>query len=320
MLPQGICGAFRVPIIVGKIMQQLEIYKIDPAAPMASVPIMGAFSAGFPSPATDYTGDRIDLNDIFIKDSGNTYYARVKGYDLLEGDLSPGDALLFDSSLRPRKGDLAVCNIDGEVLLKFIDRREGLYCLVDGADSNVEMLDKECSSYVMGIVTTLFILRRNRGRRTLPRWGIRRKEEKPTKKRSIRWGYTPDGEDDSKTLVDLNKELIKHPIYAGFGIIAGPSLREDAIDDGDSVIIDTIIEPIENDLVVSYRQGEFMIKYIEVRGGELWLVPGNRDYQPIRISEEEDTRKLVWGIVTYSIKQLRRLPSPPYPTLLRRND
>ncbi len=47
-------------------------------------------------------------------------------------------------------------------------------------------------------------------------------------------------------------------------------------------------------------------RVIEMHDGTLWLVPGNREYAPIRISEEEDTRKLVWGVVTYSIKQLRK--------------
>jgi DNA polymerase V len=158
----------------------------------------------------------------------------------------------------------------------------------------------------MGIVTTLFIRRRReKGRRTLTRWGVRSKAGQPTKKRAIRWGFTPETSDDDRTAVDLNSELVKHPVYSGFGLIVGQSLRDDAIDDGDSVIIDTIIDPQEGDLVVSYREGEFMIKYIELRDGGLWLTPGNKDYRPIRISEEEDTRKLVWGIVTYSIKNLR---------------
>lgn len=287
--------------------QQLEIFEIDNISVPVTIPVLGGFSAGFPSPATDYTGERIDLNEIFIKDPGNTYYARVRGYTLLEGDLRPGDALLFDASLRPRKGDLAVCTIDGEILLKFIDRRQGNYCLVDGADDQTEVLNEDSPSYVMGIVTTLFIRRKLNGkRRTLPRWGVRLKDERPTTKRAIRWGYTPETENDEKMKVDLNRELVKHPIYAGYGLIVGQSLREDAIDDGDSVIIDTIVHPEAGDLAVSYRMGEFMIKYIEVRDGSLWLVPGNCEYEPVRISEEEDTRKLVWGIVTYSIKQLRK--------------
>ncbi len=291
--------------------QQLEIFEIDNTSVPVTIPVLGGFSAGFPSPATDYTGDRIDLNEIFVKDPGNTCYARVKGYTLLEGDLRPGDALLFDVSLRPRKGDLTVCNIDGEILLKFIDRRQGNYCLVDGVDDQTEVLDEDSRSYVMGIVTTLFIRRKQGGgRRTLPRWGVRLKDERQTKKRAIRWGYTPESESDEKVKVDLNREFVKHPIYAGYGLIVGQSLREDAIDDGDSVIIDTIVHPEEGDLAVSYRMGEFMIKYIEVRDGALWLVPGNSEYDPVRISEEEDTRKLVWGIVTYSIKQLRKFDEP----------
>ncbi len=288
-------------------MSQLEIYQIDGSSVPVTIPQIGSLSAGFPSPATDYTGDRIDLNEVFIRDSGNTYYARVSGYFLLEGDLMPGDGLLFDTTLKPRKGDLAICNIDGEVVVKFIDQRKGKFCLIEGADNRTEVLDGESQSYVMGIVTTLFIRRHTeKGRRTLDRWGIRRKDEQPTKKRAIRWGFWPDSETDERGAVDLNRELVKHPVYSGFGLITGKSLREDAIDDKDSVIIDRYIYPEDGDLVVSFREGEFMIKYIELRKDGLYLVPGNKEYEPIHISEEEDTLRLVWGIVTYSIKQLRK--------------
>ena len=287
--------------------EQMEIFRVETGVPSAGIPVLGSYWAGFPSPATDYTGDRIDLNEVFIRDSGNTFYARIKGYYLLEGDLAPGDALLFDTTLRPRKGDLAVCNIDGEITLKFIDRLRGAFCLVEGADNRVEPLDGDSTARVMGIVTTLFIRRHSeKGRRTLPRWGVRRKDETPTRRRAIRWGYSPDAPDDTRAAVDLNRELVRHPVYSGYGLVVGQSLREDAIDEGDSVIIDTIIDPAEGDLVVGFREGEFMIKYIEMHDGALWLVPGNREYAPIRISEEEDTRKLVWGVVTYSIKQLRK--------------
>ncbi len=288
-------------------MKQLEIFGIDTNTTPVTIPIAGSFSAGFPSPATDYTGDHIDLNEIFIQDSGNTFYARVKGYYLLEGDLIPGDAMLFDTSLKPRKGDLAVCNIDGEIVVKFIDRRKGIYYLVAGTDNQTEMINEDSSSYIMGIVTTLFIRRKVNGkRRSLPRWGVRLKDEKVTKKRAIRWAYTPESENDELIKVDLNRELIKHPVFSAYGLIAGQSLREDAIDDGDNVIIDTILPPENGDLAISFRYGEFMIKYVVLHKDSLWLVPGNSEYQPIRISEEEDTRKLVWGIVTYSIKQLRK--------------
>lgn len=33
----------------------------------------------------------------------------------------------------------------------------------------------------------------------------------------------------------------------------------------------------------------------------LWLVPGNEDYPPIKITEENDF--IVWGVLTYNIKR-----------------
>ncbi len=286
-------------------MKQLEIFKIDESGSRNYIHVIGGLSAGFPSPATDYTGDRIDLNEELIRDPANTYYARVIGYYLNEGDLQKGDALLFDTSLRPRKGDLAVCIIDGEVQLKYIDRKQGIYCLIEGATTDVEVLNEDSQSYVVGIVTCLFLLRRNKGRRSFDGWTSRRSDLKRSDKRAIRWGYTSNVENDPHCSVNLIEELIPHPLYTCFGRTAGQSLREDSVDDGDSVIIDRILEPVEGDLVVSYNASEFMMKYIEVRADGIWLIPGNCEYKPIHISEEEDTRKLVWGIVTYSIKQLR---------------
>ena len=50
--------------------------------------------AGFPSPAADYIGDRIDLNEVLILSPGATYYARVRDYYLVEEELEQGDGIL----------------------------------------------------------------------------------------------------------------------------------------------------------------------------------------------------------------------------------
>lgn len=57
--------------------------------------------AGFPSPAADYIGDRIDLNEVLILSPGATYYARVRDYYLVEEELEQGDGILFDTRLTP---------------------------------------------------------------------------------------------------------------------------------------------------------------------------------------------------------------------------
>ena len=79
--------------------------------------------AGFPSPAADCIGDRIDLNEVLILSPGATYYARVRDYYLVEEELEQGDGILFDTRLAPRTGDLAFCEVCGERVLKYIRKR-----------------------------------------------------------------------------------------------------------------------------------------------------------------------------------------------------
>ena len=94
--------------------------------------------AGFPSPAADYIGDRIDLNEVLILSPGATYYARVRDYYLVEEELEQGDGILFDTRLAPRTGDLAFCEVCGERVLKYIRKRgRELWLLGGGTDDTL---------------------------------------------------------------------------------------------------------------------------------------------------------------------------------------
>lgn len=96
--------------------------------------------AGFPSPAADYIGDRIDLNEVLILSPGATYYARVRDYYLVEEELEQGDGILFDTRLAPRTGDLVFCEVCGERVLKYI-RKQGreLWLLGGGTDDTLSV-------------------------------------------------------------------------------------------------------------------------------------------------------------------------------------
>ncbi len=77
-------------------------------------------SAGFPSPADDYTDSSIDLNKELIKNPFSTFLARVKGYSMQDAGIEPGDILVIDKSLEPQNNKIAVCFLDGEFVLKRI--------------------------------------------------------------------------------------------------------------------------------------------------------------------------------------------------------
>ena len=102
--------------------------------------------------------------------------------------------------------------------------------------------------------------------------------------------------------IDLNKHLIKHPASTFYGRVKGVSMKDAGIYDGDLLIIDKSLSPKNNQIAVCYVDGDFTIKRISVNAGSCWLIPENKDYKPIKITEDNDFH--IWGVVTHVIKSL----------------
>ncbi len=58
--------------------------------------------AGFPSPATDYIEDDIDLNSHLITNAPATFIIRVQGKSMTNVGIYDGDLLIVDKSLNPK--------------------------------------------------------------------------------------------------------------------------------------------------------------------------------------------------------------------------
>ena len=74
--------------------------------------IAGAVVAGFPSPAEQYLGTPLDLNELLVKRPAATYFVRVKGvlFSAAEGIAKPwkmkrGSSFLGVSRGRKRHGN-----------------------------------------------------------------------------------------------------------------------------------------------------------------------------------------------------------------------
>ncbi|WP_287679584.1 translesion error-prone DNA polymerase V autoproteolytic subunit [Bacteroides sp.] len=119
----------------------------------------------------------------------------------------------------------------------------------------------------------------------------------------IRAGFPSPAQDYMTDSIDLNKELVLHPATTFYARAVGNSMTGFGISDGDLLVIDKSIEPVDGDIVVAFIDGEFTLKRIMKDENEcnLWLVPGNEDYPPIKITEENDF--IVWGVLTYNIKR-----------------
>ena len=94
--------------------EQLATY-----APSATTPhFVCRLSAGFPSPATDYMEDGLDLNDFLIRHKASTFLFDVKGYSMLNAGIVDGDKVLVDRSLEAKSGQIVVAVVNSEYTLK----------------------------------------------------------------------------------------------------------------------------------------------------------------------------------------------------------
>ena len=81
--------------------------------------------AGFPSPATDYVEDDIDLNAHLIKNIPSTFLIRVQGKSMNNIGICDGDLLVVDGSLNPKNFSTVIVNINEELVVKsFIKEKE----------------------------------------------------------------------------------------------------------------------------------------------------------------------------------------------------
>lgn len=120
----------------------------------------------------------------------------------------------------------------------------------------------------------------------------------------IRAGFPSPAEDYVNEKMDLNKVLVDHPAATFYARVVGDSMSGEGIDDGDLIIIDKSLRPVDGDLAVCCLDGEFTLKRLRIRAGKVSLVPSNPAYPLIEISGDVDFR--IWGIVTHTIKSNRR--------------
>ena len=113
-------------------------------------------------------------------------------------------------------------------------------------------------------------------------------------------GFPSPATDYSELKIDLNKELIKNRDATFFARIKGKSMQDAGLNEGDILVIDRSQEVKNGKIAVCYLDGGFTVKRIKVSRGVCWLLPENPDFEPVKVTKDNDF--MVWGIVTYIIK------------------
>ena len=116
-------------------------------------------------------------------------------------------------------------------------------------------------------------------------------------------GFPSPADDFVEEVLELNDLLVRNPPATFMMRVAGHSMEQAGICDGDLLLVDRSLETRPGDIVIAYLNGELTVKHVERCGRTLALVAANDAFPPIEITEEMDFA--VWGIVTHVIRSVR---------------
>ncbi|PHQ86670.1 MAG: error-prone repair protein UmuD [Candidatus Pelagibacter sp.] len=111
--------------------------------------------AGFPSPATDYIEEDIDLNIHLIKNVPATFIIRVQGKSMTDIGINDGDLLVVDKSLKPKNFSTVIANVYDELVVKNFVKEKNEQFLTSGSKKFEDriLINEEADVFIWGVVT-----------------------------------------------------------------------------------------------------------------------------------------------------------------------
>ena len=96
----------------------LSIINIEADKKTNTPMFLDSVSAGFPSPATDYMENKLDLNEYLVKHPAATFIVKASGPSMIEAGILSGDLLNVDRSVTPKNDNIVIASVFGDLPLK----------------------------------------------------------------------------------------------------------------------------------------------------------------------------------------------------------
>lgn len=119
--------------------------------------------------------------------------------------------------------------------------------------------------------------------------------EIPYVKSKVKAGFPSPANDYIEERIDLNKEIIRHPLSTFIIDCEGDSMLNAFIPPKARLVVDRSLKPKNGDIVLAILNGDFTVKYLKKNELKCWLVPANKKFKDIEITQEMDMQ--VWGVV-----------------------
>lgn len=132
----------------------MMLYRPAEGRDVIAVPLFSdRVPCGFPSPATDYVEQRIDLNELLVQHPSSTYFVKTAGDSMIDAGISDGDLLVVDSSHIARHGDIVIAVVEGEFTVKRLQLRPTVQLNPMNSAYSPIIIGSEGALDIFGVVT-----------------------------------------------------------------------------------------------------------------------------------------------------------------------
>ena len=104
--------------------KNLDLFSIIKKTQINTPVFLDKVSAGFPSPATDYMENKLDLNEYLIRHPAATFIVKASGSSMVNADIYSGDLLIVDRSVTPKSNNIVIASIFGDLTVKKLKKKE----------------------------------------------------------------------------------------------------------------------------------------------------------------------------------------------------
>jgi DNA polymerase V len=113
-------------------------------------------------------------------------------------------------------------------------------------------------------------------------------------------GFSAAADDFMERGIDLNEQLIGNKPATFFMRVNSSAMKNAGIFQGDVVIIDRSLNPVNGTVIIASLNGELLIRRLEKTMNKVRLLPETTELSPIEVNACSEGFS-VWGVVTYVI-------------------
>jgi SOS-response transcriptional repressor LexA len=123
-----------------------------PTDRLIGYPFFESVRAGLPfTPETQPTS-QMDLEKYLIEHPASTFFVKVKWDSMMDAGIVEWDIVILDRSLSPNNWDIVIASLDGDVTLKYFEKKWGVLTLIPAnAKYSPIIVDWPCE--ILGVVS-----------------------------------------------------------------------------------------------------------------------------------------------------------------------